>query len=78
MTSIGLPRALLYYHYAPLLRAFLETLDVEVIVSPPTNRDTLARGAERVIAETCLPVKVYCGHVLALVGQVDMQNGSTR
>jgi predicted nucleotide-binding protein (sugar kinase/HSP70/actin superfamily) len=71
VTSIGLPRALLYYHYAPLLHAFLEALDVEVVVSPPTNRATLARGAERVIVETCLPVKVYCGHVLALVGQVD-------
>jgi predicted nucleotide-binding protein (sugar kinase/HSP70/actin superfamily) len=71
VTSIGLPRALLYYHYAPLLRAFLEALDVEVVVSPPTNRDTLTQGAARVIVETCLPVKVYCGHVLALVGHVD-------
>jgi predicted nucleotide-binding protein (sugar kinase/HSP70/actin superfamily) len=38
---VGIPRALFYYHYYPLWRAFLETLDVEVVVSPPTSQNIL-------------------------------------
>ena len=71
MDAIGLPRALLYYHYAPMLRAFFDTLGIEVVISPPTTRETLIRGAARVVSETCMPVKLYCGHVLALVGRAD-------
>lgn len=54
-----------------MLHAFFETLDVQVVVSPPTTHETLARGAARVVAETCMPVKVYCGHVLSLIGLAD-------
>jgi predicted nucleotide-binding protein (sugar kinase/HSP70/actin superfamily) len=71
MSTVGLPRALLYYRYAPMWRAFFQTLGIEVVVSPPTTSQTLTRGAARVVPETCLPVKVYCGHVLSLVGRVD-------
>jgi predicted nucleotide-binding protein (sugar kinase/HSP70/actin superfamily) len=71
MTVIGLPRALLYYHHAPLLQAFFSALGMQVVASPPTHRETLARGAARVVGETCLPVKIFCGHVLALAGEVD-------
>jgi predicted nucleotide-binding protein (sugar kinase/HSP70/actin superfamily) len=31
----------------------------------------LSSGSSRVVADTCLPVKVFCGHVLALVGECD-------
>jgi len=70
-TKVGLPRALLYYEYAPMLHAFFRTLGVECVVSQPTTRETLTRGAGRVVSEMCMPVKVYCGHVLALVDHVD-------
>ncbi len=68
---IGIPRALLYYQYYPMWRTFFEALGAEVVVSPPTTRTTLTTGASRVVAETCLPVKVFLGHVLSLVGQCD-------
>jgi predicted nucleotide-binding protein (sugar kinase/HSP70/actin superfamily) len=68
---VGIPRALFYYHYYPLWRAFLETLDVEVVVSPPTHQSILAGGVNRITGEACLPSKIYCGHVLALVDRVD-------
>lgn len=71
MSAIGLPRALLYYHYAPMWRALFRALGIEVVVSPPTTRETLALGGARVISEMCMPVKLYCGHVLALVDRVD-------
>jgi len=69
---IGIPRALLYYRYFPLWRAFFQALGVEVVVSPPTTRATLEASVGYVVPETCLPVKVFCGQVRALIGQVDM------
>lgn len=68
---IGIPRALLYYQYYPMWKTFFEELGASVQVSSPTTRATLAMGSERLVAETCLPVKVFCGHVLQLAGQVD-------
>jgi predicted nucleotide-binding protein (sugar kinase/HSP70/actin superfamily) len=71
MTRIGIPRALLYYQYYPVWKTFFEGLGAEVVVSPPTTRNMLAEGSARVVADTCLPVKVFLGHVLSLVGKCD-------
>jgi predicted nucleotide-binding protein (sugar kinase/HSP70/actin superfamily) len=71
VSAVGVPRALLTYHYEPMWRAFYDALGIEVVVSPPTTGETLLRGAARVVSETCMPVKVYCGHVLSLLGRVD-------
>ncbi len=68
---IGIPRALLYYQYYPMWRTFFEELGAEVVVSPPTNQVVLSSGSSRVVADTCLPVKVFMGHVLQLVGKCD-------
>ena len=71
MIRVGIPRALLYYQYHPMWRTFFEELGAEVIVSPPTTQEMLSAGSSRVVADTCLPVKVFCGHVLSLVGKCD-------
>jgi len=71
MTKVGIPRALLYYQYYPMWKTFFETLGAEVIVSPPTTQVTLSAGASRVVADTCLPVKVFVGHALSLIGKCD-------
>ncbi len=68
---IGIPRALFYYHYYPLWRAFFDALGATCVVSPPTHKGIVAQGAARVTGDNCLPLKVYLGHVLSLVGQVD-------
>jgi predicted nucleotide-binding protein (sugar kinase/HSP70/actin superfamily) len=69
--KVGIPRALLYYQYYPMWKTFFEELGASVLVSRLTTKATLAAGIERLVAETCLPVKVYCGHILELTGQVD-------
>jgi len=69
---VGIPQALLFYQYYPLWRTFFEALGAEVVTSPSTTRTILAAGTARVVPETCLPVKVYCGHVLDLVGRADV------
>ncbi len=71
MIRIGIPRALLYYQYYPAWKTFFEKLGAEVKVSPPTTHAMLAEGSARVVADTCLPVKVFLGHVLSLVDKCD-------
>jgi len=71
MIRIGIPRALLYYQYHPIWQTFFAELGAEVLVSPPTTGTMLASGSSRVVAETCLPVKVFLGHVLSLVEKCD-------
>ncbi|MBD5084542.1 MAG: hypothetical protein HDT33_05635 [Clostridiales bacterium] len=69
--TIGLPRALLYYRYRTLWRAFFQGLGMETVVSDPTDRDILERGTALAIDEACLSLKIYLGHVAALVGKCD-------
>ncbi len=69
--KIGIPRALLFYHYYPLWRAFFTELGVEVVVSPETNKRILDAGLVYALGEACLPVKLFFGHVLELCGKVD-------
>jgi predicted nucleotide-binding protein (sugar kinase/HSP70/actin superfamily) len=71
LIRIGIPRALLYYQYYPMWQTFFEELGAEVVVSPPTTQLMLSEGSSRVVADTCLPVKVFVGHVLSLVGKCD-------
>jgi predicted nucleotide-binding protein (sugar kinase/HSP70/actin superfamily) len=71
MIKVGIPRALLYYQYYPMWKTFFDELGAEVVVSPPTTQAILSSGSSRVVADTCLPVKVFCGHVLALIGECD-------
>jgi len=71
MIKVGIPRALLYYQYYPMWKTFFEELGAEVVVSPLTTPTMLSSGSSRVVADTCLPVKVFLGHVLSLVGKCD-------
>ena len=68
---VGLPRAMLYHRYRVLWRAFFEELGVEAAVSGPTDRELLERGGALAIDEACLSLKIYLGHVDALVGKCD-------
>lgn len=68
---VGLPRALLYHKYAPLWKTFFESLGCKVLVSPATNRAILTQGLQLAIDETCLPVKVFLGHVHSLIEKAD-------
>ncbi|EGO61747.1 acyl-CoA dehydratase activase-related protein [Acetonema longum] len=66
---VGLPQGLLFYQHGEVWAEFLRQLGAEVVLSGQTTRRTLDLGG--VLAEVCLPVKVYFGHVCALYNQVD-------
>lgn len=69
--KVGIPRALLYYSYFPMWKAFFEGLGAEVVVSGKTTKRILDNGVKEAVDEICLPVKVFYGHVIELCDQVD-------
>ncbi len=69
--TVGLPRSLLFHKYHVLWESFFDALDVKTVVSPPSNRAILARGIELAVDETCVPVKLFLGHVDALRDKAD-------
>ncbi len=64
---IGIPRAMSYYNYFPFWHGFFNKLGFEIIISDPTTKKTVSDGAALVVTETCLPIKVYVGHVINLI-----------
>jgi predicted nucleotide-binding protein (sugar kinase/HSP70/actin superfamily) len=69
--KVGIPRALLYYHYFPLWKGFFEALGAEVVVSSRTTKGILNKGISRTVDDACLPIKLYLGHVENLRDKVD-------
>ena len=67
--QIGIPRALSYYNYFPYYWGFFNHLGIDIILSSPTTKKTLSDGSALVVTETCLPVKVYVGHIVELVNK---------
>ncbi len=65
--KIGIPRALNYYNYYPFWHGFFSELGVELVLSDRTTKSLVSSGSALVVSETCLPVKVYVGHVLNLL-----------
>lgn len=64
--KIGIPRGLYYYHFKDLWLNFFEYLNIEVVVSPETNKEILDLGLKHSGDEMCLSMKTYIGHVAYL------------
>lgn len=69
--TIGIPRGLMAYRDGVLWKGFFEELGFDCIVSPKSDREILERGTARAVDETCLPFKMYLGHVMWLLGKCD-------
>ena len=65
--KIGIPRALIYYNYYPFWFGFFKSLGIEIVLSDKTTKKTMSDGSALVVTETCLPIKVYIGHVINLL-----------
>lgn len=64
---IGIPRGMSYYTQYPFWYGFFNALGIEIVLSDKTTKETVSSGAALVVTETCLPVKIYVGHVLNLL-----------
>ena len=69
--TIGIPQALGYYRYGTLWKTFLEELDIPYVVSGTSNQALLADGIKHTVDESCLPLKLYMGHVASLLRRCD-------
>lgn len=67
LMQIGIPRAMSYFNYFPFWYGFFEDLGIKVVISDKTTKQTMSSGSALVVSETCLPIKVYVGHILNLL-----------
>lgn len=71
MVTIGIPKAMFFYEDSSIWEEFFKSLGFEVVLSQDTNRKILDEGIRCCNNETCLPVKVFHGHVMSLKDKVD-------
>jgi len=64
---IGIPRGMSFYNNYPFWYGFFSSLGFKIILSDPTTKQTMNEGSALVVTETCLPIKIYLGHILNLI-----------
>ena len=64
---IGIPRGMSFYNNYPFWYGFFTSLGIKIILSDPTTKQTMSDGSALVVTETCLPIKIYLGHILNLL-----------
>lgn len=65
--TIGIPRGMSFYHNYPFYYGFFTDLGIKIVLSDVTTKQTMTSGSSLVVTETCLPIKIYIGHVLNLI-----------
>lgn len=69
--KIGIPRSLFYYYYKDIWKLFFNEFNIELIVSPPTNKKIMENGSKYSTDEMCISMKNYIGHVYYLLDKCD-------
>jgi len=69
--TIGIPKALVYYENGELWQGFFKEIGWNVICSPNTNKQLLETGKKYLVDESCLPMKIYMGHIDYLSNKCD-------
>ncbi len=69
--TVGIPRSLLIYDYAPLVIGFLNALGVKILISDRTSPRTVDRAVELSYSDLCFPMKLIYAHAESLKGRVD-------
>ncbi|WP_031514542.1 acyl-CoA dehydratase activase-related protein [Desulfofalx alkaliphila] len=70
-TKVGIPQSLFYYMYYPMAKTFFSELGVRVLTSGKTSREIIDAGVREALADACVPIKVFFGHVQTLKNKVD-------
>ena len=65
--TIGIPRGMSFYNDYPFYYGFFTDLGIKIVLSDITTKQTMSSGSSLVVTETCLPIKIYIGHVLNLL-----------
>jgi len=64
--TVGIPRALLVYDFAPLLIGFLNALDARCVLSTQTTKEIVEKAVELSYTDSCFPLKLLHGHAATL------------
>jgi predicted CoA-substrate-specific enzyme activase len=67
--TIGLPRLLNFHELMPFWKTFFTSLGLRIVFSERTNKRLINKGVEKIVAETCFPIKVAHGHLLDLINK---------
>jgi len=67
--TIGLPRGMYVYEQFQLWNTFFRELGYRVLLSSETNAQIVRWGIEAAVAEPCLPIQAYHGHVRHLLNE---------
>ena len=65
--TVGIPYALLIHRLFPMVFTYFTNLGYNVLLSDPTNEETIAAAQACAVGETCYPVKLIYGHMKQLV-----------
>ena len=71
---IGIPRGMSFYNNYPFWYGFFTALGIKIVLSDPTTKQTMSDGSALVVTETCLPIKIYLGHILNLINVKKVKN----
>ena len=71
---IGIPRGMSFYGNYPFWHGFFSHLGFKIVLSDPTTKQTISDGSALVVTETCLPIKIYLGHILNLINKKGVKN----
>ena len=71
---IGIPRGMSFYGNYPFWHGFFSALGFKIVLSDPTTKQTMSDGSALVVTETCLPIKIYLGHILNLINKKGVKN----
>lgn len=69
--KLGIPRSLFYYYYKDIWEYFFEGFNIELIISPKTNKKIIENGNKYSSDEMCVSLKNYIGHVHYLLDKCD-------
>lgn len=67
--TIGVPLTLIMFKFFPLANAFFKSLGYNVVLSHPSNEETIELSQQYAQGETCYPVKLLYGHMMQLANQ---------
>ena len=71
---IGIPRGMSFYGNYLFWHGFFSALGFKIVLSDPTTKQTMSEGSALVVTETCLPIKIYLGHILNLINKKGVKN----
>ena len=65
--TVGIPYVLMIHRFFPMANAFFKALGYNVLLSAPTNEETIRLSQQAAQGETCYPVKLIYGHMMQLI-----------